>query len=98
VPGLLDERSLRAMFQPHATTTDPLSDGSETQYGYGWSIATADGSRLDYHTGGNAGFRTINVRLPDDDAIAILLSNDASASLSDISLRLIREVTGMDSG
>jgi CubicO group peptidase (beta-lactamase class C family) len=89
VPGLLDERSLRAMFQPHATTTDPLPDGSETQYGYGWSIATA---------GGNAGFRTINVRLPDDDAIAILLSNDASASLSDISLRLIREVTGMDSG
>ena len=46
------EESLRAMFALHATTTDPLTDGVETQYGYGWSIATLGGHRLNFHTGG----------------------------------------------
>lgn len=97
-PGLLTEPSLRSMFAPHATTTDPLPDGSETQYGYGWSMGELAGHRVLFHTGGNAGFRSINIRFPDDDAIVVLLSNDATIDLERISMRIAGELLGVEMG
>jgi hypothetical protein len=91
-PGLLTEGSLHAMFAPHAVTGDSLPDGSEMRYGYGWELAELSGRRAIFHTGDNAGFRALNARFPDEDAIAILLSNAHTIDLQAITLRLVGEM------
>lgn len=92
-PGLLSERSLHAMFTAHVATANSLPDGSETRYGYGWELAEPAGRQLIFHTGDNAGFRAINVRFPDEDGIAVLLSNEYTTDLKTISMRLVDEMT-----
>jgi CubicO group peptidase (beta-lactamase class C family) len=75
-PGLLSVASLLAMFSPHVATPEGFVGAPAMAYGYGWVIGELDGRRLRFHTGDNAGFRAINLCLPDDDTIIILLSND----------------------
>lgn len=91
-PGLLSKTSLHAMFTAHAATGDSLPDGSETRYGYGWELAEPAGRQVIFHTGDNAGFRAINMRFPDEDASAVLLSNEHTTDLKTISMRLVDEM------
>jgi CubicO group peptidase (beta-lactamase class C family) len=94
-PGLLRAPTLQAMFSPYATTTQPLPDGSPTEYGYGWSLGELAGHRLTFHTGGNAGFQSVNARLGDGDTILIILSNDQSADLEGITMHLAEGLLGL---
>jgi CubicO group peptidase (beta-lactamase class C family) len=75
-PGLLNAAALQAMFTPHTATPEGFVGAPAMAYGYGWVIGELHGRRLRFHTGDNAGFRSINLRLPDDEAVIILLSND----------------------
>jgi CubicO group peptidase (beta-lactamase class C family) len=90
---LLSDRSLSAMFAPHAGVTNGASvfagiDG--TRYGYGWYLAEVGGHRLRWHPGDNAGFCSLNAWLPETDSAIVLLSNDESSDLASIGLDLVR--------
>jgi len=97
-PGLLNAASLRAMFTSHAATPQGFVGAPAMAYGYGWVIGELQGHRLRFHTGDNAGFRSINLQLPDDKAVIIVLSNDEiddeHSGLFDLSRPLVAAVLG----
>jgi CubicO group peptidase (beta-lactamase class C family) len=66
-------------FLPAAIRAEMLSShvqGSRGGVGYGWFIRTSDGGRLtQFHTGGGAGFRAFNYRLPNERLTIVVLSN-----------------------
>jgi CubicO group peptidase (beta-lactamase class C family) len=66
-------------FLPAAIRAEMLSShlqGSRGGVGYGWYIRTSEGGRLtQYHTGGGAGFRAFNYRLPNERLTIVVLSN-----------------------
>ncbi len=90
-PGLLSVESLHEMFAPHAAVPGTIDGIGNMSYGYGWFIAAMDGHRLRYHDGDNAGFSSVNIQLPDDDALIILLSNE-EINPQEISLHLVSEL------
>jgi CubicO group peptidase (beta-lactamase class C family) len=90
-PSLLSAHSLRAMFAPHAAVPDEASAIAGASYGYGWFVGEVEGRAIRFHDGGNAGFASFNILLPEDDAVIILLSN-VEANIREISLHLVTEV------
>ena len=90
-PSLLSAHSLLAMFAPHTAVPNEASAIAGASYGYGWFVGEVEGHPIRFHDGGNAGFASFNILLPDDDAVIILLSN-VEASLYEISLHLVTEV------
>ena len=66
-------------FLPSAMCAEMLSShlqGRRGGLGYGWFIRTSDGGRTtQYHTGGGAGFRAFNYRLPNERLTIVVLSN-----------------------
>jgi CubicO group peptidase (beta-lactamase class C family) len=92
-PGWLNAASLQAMFTPHAATPEDFVGAPGMAYGYGWVIGTLQGRRLRFHSGDTAGYRSINLQLPDDDTLIILLSNDEidaeRSNLFELSLPLV---------
>lgn len=93
-PGLFRPTTLEAMVTPYAVTNQPLPDGSQTQYGYGWSLGELAGHRLTFHTGGNLGFRSVNARFDDGDALLIVLSNDNESDLQGLTMQLAAGLLG----
>jgi CubicO group peptidase (beta-lactamase class C family) len=92
-PGLLGERSLTAMFAPHAVTTRSFPEIPIIHYGYGWLIATLAGHKVAYHTGGNAGYVSINVWVPDDDILIVILANeDVTLDTRGMGMRIASEL------
>jgi CubicO group peptidase (beta-lactamase class C family) len=87
---LLSEESRRAMFTVHTPITEVRGGVTLDGYGYGyaWSMADIEGHSVVYHTGGNAGFQSINATMPDDDARFIALTNDTSTDLFATALSL----------
>jgi hypothetical protein len=79
------------MFGPHAAVPDEASAITGASYGYGWFVGEVEGCPIRFHDGGNAGFASFNILLPDDAAVIILLSN-VEANLREISLHLVTEV------
>ncbi len=61
-------------------TSYVLTDGSETGYGYGWSVSEHNDNDVISHGGGIFGFRTEGMRLPEQGLYVSVLSNGASAS------------------
>ena len=62
------------MFHRHVSE----GPGSDTYYGYGWSIGEAPwGGRLIEHNGGNGTFYADFLRFVDDDLVVILSTNDS---------------------
>jgi CubicO group peptidase (beta-lactamase class C family) len=96
-PGLLSADSLRAMFAPHSAVPDEASGIAGASYGYGWFAGEVEGHSIRFHDGGNAGFASFNILLPDDDAVIVLLSN-VEASLREISLHIVSGVLNDASG
>jgi len=90
-PGLLGADALRAMFTPQADTADTLPSGEAIRYGYGWFLAEAQGHRLAFHPGDNAGYHAFNACLPDDEATVIVLTNDEEIDTDALGLRLVHE-------
>jgi len=67
---LVTKATLDQAFQP-AT----LNDGSVSDYGFGWRVASYKGRRQHSHGGAWVGFRAAIVRLPDDALTVVVLSN-----------------------
>ncbi len=64
------------MFTPHVVTTWSFPDTPVVYYGYGWFITTLVGHTVAYHTGGNAGYVSVNMWLPNDDITIVVLANE----------------------
>jgi D-alanyl-D-alanine carboxypeptidase len=73
---LLKRASFEKMWTPYR-----LTDGTSTDYGYGWATGTLRGHRTIEHGGGIPGFSTFALRLPDDRAfVAVLCNTDRPAA------------------
>ena len=59
----------------NATKPYTLSDGSVTDYGYGFFLGNIQGSREVYHPGGVSGFQSFTTYLPDEDVLVAMLTN-----------------------
>ncbi|MBY0012222.1 serine hydrolase domain-containing protein [Paenibacillus typhae] len=80
---LLGEEAQRAIFTPGLDSSGrPLTEfwGG---YSYGWMIQERCGAKTIWHTGGDAGFRSIIVRFYEQQFSVILLSNSASLDWSE---------------
>jgi len=71
-----------------AFTRYKLSDGEETDYGYGWGMGYVQGSPTIDHGGGINGFRTFSIYLPDEDVFAAVFSNCECSSPREIAIKL----------
>ena len=73
VGRILKPESLAKMMAPFR-----LSDGTTTNYGYGWGLAEYGGHAVAEHSGGINGFRCHVVRIADANVYVAVLSNDGS--------------------
>jgi len=67
---LLKRETLEQAFVPYK-----LKDGTNTKYGYGWSISDYEGHRLIEHSGGIHGFLSHALFFPEDGIFVALLAN-----------------------
>jgi CubicO group peptidase (beta-lactamase class C family) len=58
-----------------AFTKYKLTDGKETEYGYGWGLGNIQGSPTIGHGGGIPGFLTQSIYLPKEDVFVAVFSN-----------------------
>jgi len=65
-----------------------LTDGTETDYGYGWSFSYVQGSPTIEHGGGINGFSTMAIYLPKEDVFVAVFSNCDCVSPKDITARM----------
>lgn len=67
---LVSKRNMELAF-----TSGKTNDGKETNYGFGWVIKKKKGHKIIRHAGGDTGFGSMILRIPDIRFSAILLSN-----------------------
>ncbi len=67
---LISENSKRIAFTNHT-----LTNGNQTNYGYGWGVDELAGITTLEHTGGISGFTTSGIYVPDKNTYAIVLTN-----------------------
>jgi CubicO group peptidase (beta-lactamase class C family) len=91
---ILSRESRIQMFTPHALADEMVPGVTIEGYGYGWYLGEVAGHRITFHTGGNAGFQSINAVLPDDEACFVALTNDTATDLLDVSLELLALAIG----
>ncbi|HEV2148593.1 MAG TPA: serine hydrolase [Longimicrobiaceae bacterium] len=72
--AVLDAESRRQLFAPHVAELP----GSNMHYGYGWGVVEAPEGRRIWHDGGNPYFHAEYVLLPEQNAIAVALTNAQS--------------------
>jgi D-alanyl-D-alanine carboxypeptidase len=70
---LVSSAALQRIWTPYL-----LADGKSTNYGHGWMLSTYQGHQVVEHYGLLPGFANYLLALPDDDILAIVLSNDDS--------------------
>ena len=58
-----------------ATTPARLTDGSETEYGFGWFVDSYRGRPRHRHGGDTRGFNNVIMRFPDDGVTIVVLTN-----------------------
>lgn len=71
-----------------AFTPFKLSDGTITNYGYGWFIIDMNGSRSIQHGGNINGFRSNEIYFPKEDVFVATLFNCECAPMEDLSLQI----------
>ena len=74
---LVSEELLEEAFNP-----GKLSNGTLTEYGFGWFIITRNGVKVLHHAGETAGFQHKFIRVPEKRIALIILSNRDSWDLS----------------
>lgn len=77
-----------------AFTKYKLSDGTETDYGYGWRLGNVYESLSVWHGGLIAGFGAIEIYLPKEDVFVSVFSNCDCIYPRDIALRLAALANG----
>jgi CubicO group peptidase (beta-lactamase class C family) len=85
----LSDASRREMLTPHVPMPDEVPGIEHDGYGYGWCIGRTQGHRIWYHAGGNYGYQSLNVVLPDDDACLTITTNDESDDFVALALDLL---------
>jgi len=58
-----------------AWTSFKLTDGTPTNYGFGWGVGTYEGRRMIEHGGGIPGFSSAGILFPEDRLFVTLLTN-----------------------
>jgi len=77
---LVNSNTLAQAFMPMV-----LNDGSKYNYGFGWDLdLNSPFGRIVSHTGDNPGYRTIIIRLIDQNKTLIMLNNNAHESKDDL--------------
>jgi CubicO group peptidase (beta-lactamase class C family) len=61
----------------------------KNRYGYGWVIDSVEGKRKVAHSGGIHGFTSNFTRVPEDDIVVILLSNNSSPALGEMTTKIL---------
>lgn len=74
---ILSASSRRLMCTPHVSVAQPPSVAgvSVHGYGYGYYVGESHGRPVRFHDGDNPGYRAMVLRLPQDDATVVVLSN-----------------------
>jgi CubicO group peptidase (beta-lactamase class C family) len=75
--GLVGDDLLAEAFSPGR-----LTDGSPTEYGFGWFIINRRGVKILHHAGETAGFQHKFIRVPEERLAIIILTNRDSYDLS----------------
>ncbi|MCU0338614.1 MAG: beta-lactamase family protein [Spirosomaceae bacterium] len=83
---LVSAKTLEQAFSPHK-----LNNGTVSNYGFGWDIQKdANGGRVVSHTGDNPGYKTIIVRLLDQQKTVIVLNNNAHETMDSLIADLVK--------
>lgn len=77
---LIKEKTLQKAFTPYK-----LSDGSLSEYAYGWFIKNRNGSKSIEHSGGIDGFQSDEIYFPKQDVFIAILYNSLNEGGSDMS-------------
>jgi hypothetical protein len=77
-----------------AFTRYKLTDGKETDYGYGWKLGYVYESPSIWHGGGIEGFGAMEIYLPKEDVFVAVFSNCDCVYPKDIATRLAALTTG----
>ena len=64
-----------------ATTPYKFSDGTFSQYGYGWFIKSLDSTKTIEHSGSTDGFQSDEIYLPDENVFIVALYNCYEANM-----------------
>jgi CubicO group peptidase (beta-lactamase class C family) len=76
--SIIKEASLKKAYTP-----------IRNNYGYGWMIGAFEGKQMVSHSGGAAGYRSIFLRIPEDDICIILLNNHENEIVDLITKNLV---------
>jgi CubicO group peptidase (beta-lactamase class C family) len=71
-----------------ATTPAQLTDGTVTEYGFGWFIDSYRGRPRHRHSGDTRGFNNVIMRFPDDGVTIVVLTNRDESEPSGIAERI----------
>ena len=82
---LVSRASLDEIFTP-----GKLSDGTPTNYGFGWRIDNMNGVKVIHHNGGTCGFSTAVRRAVDQKLTLVVLTNRAGSRVYDLADELIQ--------
>jgi CubicO group peptidase (beta-lactamase class C family) len=77
-----------------AHTSYRLTDGTLTEYGYGWAISEYADHQLIEHGGGINGFLTYAIRIPDDRVFVAILSNNGRSQPGLVAFKIAALTTG----
>ena len=80
---LIREDTKSAIFKPGLDSSGNILTASWGGYSYGWMIQDRCGEKTIWHTGGDAGFRSIIVRFYEKEFSVILLCNSANLDWQD---------------
>jgi CubicO group peptidase (beta-lactamase class C family) len=94
---IIKKETLQKAFRPYK-----LTDGSFTNYGYGWFIDTYLGSKIIYHAGQVSGFIAQQKFFPDENIYAVILTNvksgEDTTDFSDKRFKLFDDVFSLSLG
>ncbi|GAA3943935.1 serine hydrolase domain-containing protein [Chitinophaga oryziterrae] len=80
---LLKKETLQKAFTPFR-----LTNGTTTDYGYGWYVKTTNNIRSIEHEGGMPGFKTNEIYYPAEDLFIVILCNGGFAPIDELSAEI----------
>lgn len=86
--ALKNNKLIGAKSLQKAWTNYKLSNGSSTNYGYGFALSEINGSPTIEHSGGIFGYSSNGIYLPEEDVYTIVLTNCSCNSPYDFSTRV----------
>lgn len=92
--ALYTEQLLSQATLQQAFAKTPLADGSFSDYGFGWGVASYKGHPIVEHSGSIPGFATFGLRMPEDHVFVAILSNNLRNSAAELASRIAALVIG----